>query len=705
MLLVRRLALLWLPAALANPPKSTLQVTSPSSMAANVTHQSALFGPYPSTRIEGRIWYPLDPTGNGVDACADWNLEQMQWKDPAYAGTSPILLLNRGTCTFVTKVRRAQKSGAAAVIIADNDPVEPFVPLMADDGSGADITIPSMIVSYDEGVTLRGYVTQLMNEAINNTNCVAWRQTAGCYPSGARETQNDRDCEVDIPTGISGYCECEDGTRAMLRGCGAGSDGTCLVCQGEGIETCTQACLDPNDTPNGTVVPPGAIPDPFTPPGLPPASATAIDPKRRLRMALQFDAMPANKIVDYELWSSAFTEWDTDFIADSKKIVTALSPRISFEPEVFVIKGENPLPNWRPSTCRGNVGAYLPCDDKCINGGRYCSAPRYNAAGTAVLVTGAAVVEENLRQLCLWSTLDSQPGGAGVGNAWWDYIVQFEQNCAKEGSGGVTVNCSRLQMQGVGIADDLIADAIDDCSRRNVRPPGPSTLQNPAPYVAADDIVQLDLEGALGEAVLKGITSAPMVVVDNRTLAGTVTETTCSHTSAIRTGQWRASCIVLDQICSAYDANDVPPACADDYCWVGPSGEACLTNAPTQAPTSAPTNAPTDAPTTSAPTASPTTPYPTYNPTASPTTAQLTKQPSSAAAQGGASGTKAGLPEAGVVAILVAVVVAALVVGGIVAAIAIYIVILKKGTAANNPGGLDGDMYVGLTDDNDSELL
>jgi len=72
-------------------------------------------------------------------------------------------MVDRGDCTFVAKVRNAQKFGAAGVLIADNicqcdaatsgkctnSPgmqCEGFEPIMADDGSGADITVPSFLL-------------------------------------------------------------------------------------------------------------------------------------------------------------------------------------------------------------------------------------------------------------------------------------------------------------------------------------------------------------------------------------------------------------------------------------------------------------------------------------------------------------------------------------------------------------------------------
>ena len=76
-----------------------------------------------------------------------------------------ILMVDRGDCTFVSKVRRAQQAGASAVLIADNvctcgyfntspqectmDPglqCEQNEPIMADDGSGNDVSIPSFLL-------------------------------------------------------------------------------------------------------------------------------------------------------------------------------------------------------------------------------------------------------------------------------------------------------------------------------------------------------------------------------------------------------------------------------------------------------------------------------------------------------------------------------------------------------------------------------
>ena len=44
-------------------------------------------------------------------------------------------------------------------------------------------------------------------------DCVSWRQTKDCNPSGARQPQSDRPCKSKIRKGQSGFCECRDGIR------------------------------------------------------------------------------------------------------------------------------------------------------------------------------------------------------------------------------------------------------------------------------------------------------------------------------------------------------------------------------------------------------------------------------------------------------------------------------------------------------------
>ena len=59
----------------------------------------------------------------------------------------PVVLLERGDCTFVTKVRNVEKAGANMALIGDNRAEESDAYIMSDDGSGHSINIPSFFIS------------------------------------------------------------------------------------------------------------------------------------------------------------------------------------------------------------------------------------------------------------------------------------------------------------------------------------------------------------------------------------------------------------------------------------------------------------------------------------------------------------------------------------------------------------------------------
>jgi hypothetical protein len=67
--------------------------------------------------------------------------------------TGMIPLIVRGTCTFVTKIRNAQNAGATAVVVYNNVAGDAIT--MGNDGTGSDITIPSVMVSRANGLAVR----------------------------------------------------------------------------------------------------------------------------------------------------------------------------------------------------------------------------------------------------------------------------------------------------------------------------------------------------------------------------------------------------------------------------------------------------------------------------------------------------------------------------------------------------------------------
>jgi hypothetical protein len=150
-----------------------LQIPKSLNKPGGYDHRDALFGipPYGGS-IQLQVYY------SGTDLCeekvdnrkgypardTDSNGIMEPWKSPF------VLMVDRGNCTFVQKVRKAQHAGAAGVLIADNvcqcfersciAPVnnascEVSEPIMSDDGSGADVTIPSFLIFKQDADPIR----------------------------------------------------------------------------------------------------------------------------------------------------------------------------------------------------------------------------------------------------------------------------------------------------------------------------------------------------------------------------------------------------------------------------------------------------------------------------------------------------------------------------------------------------------------------
>lgn len=116
---------------------------------ASYPHRAAMFGEhYALWGREGSLVLPVKMAVGDMDLCWEPSPKTIQeWKLPK--DSAYILMAERGgDCTFVKKVRTAQIIGAAAVLIADvGDHGMPQH--MANDGSGQDISIPSMLIGHD----------------------------------------------------------------------------------------------------------------------------------------------------------------------------------------------------------------------------------------------------------------------------------------------------------------------------------------------------------------------------------------------------------------------------------------------------------------------------------------------------------------------------------------------------------------------------
>mmetsp|Transcript_32513 Transcript_32513/g.37655 ORF Transcript_32513/g.37655 Transcript_32513/m.37655 type:complete len:528 (+) Transcript_32513:134-1717(+) len=128
-------------------------------------HREALFGfpPYGGSIAQMVYYADSDLCGDTIDTRKGYPIRPLDDTKKMEPWPTPfILMLDRGGCTFVQKVRNAQKSGAAGVIVADNvclcnvgdectssdesHTCQTGEPIMADDGSGSDVTIPAFLM-------------------------------------------------------------------------------------------------------------------------------------------------------------------------------------------------------------------------------------------------------------------------------------------------------------------------------------------------------------------------------------------------------------------------------------------------------------------------------------------------------------------------------------------------------------------------------
>ena len=72
----------------------------------------------------------------------------------------PIILVDRGECTFVTKVRNVENLGAKVALIGDTKEEVSEVYVMSDDGSGHSINIPSFLIRKHDSSSIKDSYSQ-----------------------------------------------------------------------------------------------------------------------------------------------------------------------------------------------------------------------------------------------------------------------------------------------------------------------------------------------------------------------------------------------------------------------------------------------------------------------------------------------------------------------------------------------------------------
>eukprot|EP00347_Sterkiella_histriomuscorum_P000300 403376411 len=126
---------------------------------------------YGST-ILGQVIYPE----NNKQGCLPFSkddFKQLNGSDHSnldHSQIKPIIMVDRGLCTFVKKVRNIEDFGVKLAIIADDRDEYSENLIMADDGNGHSITIPSFIIYKKDADKIKDYLKKEQESHQHQTN-------------------------------------------------------------------------------------------------------------------------------------------------------------------------------------------------------------------------------------------------------------------------------------------------------------------------------------------------------------------------------------------------------------------------------------------------------------------------------------------------------------------------------------------------------
>jgi len=126
------------------------EIIDPVELAYTYKANPAIFAPSWNTTLNNIQLVPADPSCGCGRIVNDDEIE------------GHIALIQRGECSFVSKVIRAQEAGAAAVIVTDEDEDQDQLFIaMADDTTGREVSIPAAFVLGKNGHVIKNTLTKL----------------------------------------------------------------------------------------------------------------------------------------------------------------------------------------------------------------------------------------------------------------------------------------------------------------------------------------------------------------------------------------------------------------------------------------------------------------------------------------------------------------------------------------------------------------
>jgi hypothetical protein len=138
---------------------------------------------------------------------------------------------------------------------------------------------------------------------------------------------------------------------------------------------------------------------------------------RPVQVEMKWSLPSPDDRVEYDLWTVPGDAVSKEFFSSFKKLAIALGDHAYFTPHMYIYDGIR-------SHCQGSGGENF-CYNLCTNNGRYCATDPDNDLDSGI--TGADVVKESLRRLCIWNHYGAVDG---IGVEWWNYVEEFTLRCS-----------------------------------------------------------------------------------------------------------------------------------------------------------------------------------------------------------------------------------------------------------------------------------
>ncbi|KAL7562928.1 hypothetical protein ACA910_019476 [Epithemia clementina (nom. ined.)] len=151
-----------------------------------------------------------------------------------------------------------------------------------------------------------------------------------------------------------------------------------------------------------------------------------------------------------EMWMNPTNIVSQDIIARFQPAALAFQQHLNFTLHTYIMDGvKNGCQAPSPQAQDPFDESY--CDRLCTNQGRYCAVDP--DLGCLKGVSGADVVKESLRQLCIWSQPDP--------SLWWNYAKSFYETCFHSEK-FQSEECVQQVYKEVGIESRVIANCMKD---------------------------------------------------------------------------------------------------------------------------------------------------------------------------------------------------------------------------------------------------